>query len=153
MAPLAEQELDGSERRIAPRMRVLKRAKIIFNNGFSTFDCVVRNVSATGALLTLAEAAHMPKEFQIKIGEDKVRPARLVYRRTMFAGIRFADIPDEDEDEKRANPAPPAAAATAQTPQAPSIAGDAPAPIASGIAKIRPQVFPKAVVRNMPWQS
>ena len=144
---LPEQESDGSERRIAPRQRVLKRAKVIFNNGFSTLDCVVRNVSATGALLTLAEAVHMPKEFKIKIGEDAVRPARLVYRRTMFAGIRFADIPDEDEMQGTVER--PTVAATSSNMS--SASSESSTCEVLGIAKIRPQEFPRLVTRNMPW--
>ncbi|MEN3791710.1 PilZ domain-containing protein [Fulvimarina sp. MAC3] len=146
---LPEQETDGSERRIAPRQRVLKRARVIFNNGFSTLDCVVRNVSATGALLTLAEAVHVPREFQIKIGEDAVRPARLIYRRTMFAGIRFADIPDEDEERARLERPSPAASANAS--HATPAASGSPADAGPGIEKIRPQTFPGIVTRNMPW--
>ena len=99
MSALPETEPDGSERRVAPRMRTLKRAKIVFNNGYSTFDCIVRNISATGALLTIDEAAHLPKVFEILIGEQgERRPAKLVYRRGMFAGIRFRDIPEEIEE-------------------------------------------------------
>lgn len=88
---------DGSERRVAPRMRTLKRARVLFNNRFSTIDCIVRNVSHTGALLTVDTAVHLPKEFEIAIGEEPIRPAKLVYRREMFAGIRFLDVePEED---------------------------------------------------------
>ncbi|MDY8110487.1 hypothetical protein U0C82_15200 [Fulvimarina sp. 2208YS6-2-32] len=131
-------------------MRVLKRAKIIFNNGFSTFDCVVRNVSATGALLTLAESAHMPKEFQIKIGDDPVRPARLVYRRTMFAGVRYSDIPGEDEepgdggrDTKLAGSPQIVTSQADYQPVAPGASMD--------IEKIRPVQLPLAVRVNLPW--
>lgn len=86
-------EFDGAERRSAPRMRVLKRAKLIFNGGFSTFDCIVRNVSATGALLTIDDSVQLPKEFRIRIGEEQaMRPAELIYRRSLFAGIRFLDL-------------------------------------------------------------
>lgn len=137
MTALPEQEPEEAERRVAPRMRVLKRAKIIFNQGFSIFDCVVRNVSATGALLTLAESVHMPKEFQIKIGEEPPRPAKLVYRRTMFAGIRFLDVAAEaDEAEPRpTTPAEPASSAAAE----------------DIIAKIRPNPLPRSVARLLPW--
>ncbi|EAU42533.1 hypothetical protein FP2506_06826 [Fulvimarina pelagi HTCC2506] len=147
---LPEKEADGSERRFAPRMRVLKRAKIIFNNGFSTFDCVVRNVSATGALLTLAESVHMPKEFTIKISEEAPRPARLIYRRTMFAGIRYADIPEEDS-ERAGSERPARSAASSVSPIEP-VEQAKPLPISTSIAKIRPQMFPLAVLRNLPWQ-
>ena len=89
---------DEPERRVAPRIRTLKRGKVIFNDRFSTFDCIVRNISATGALLTIDEAAHLPKLFEVRIGEEAERPAKLVYRRGVLAGIRFLDVATEDGD-------------------------------------------------------
>ncbi|SMC93353.1 PilZ domain-containing protein [Fulvimarina manganoxydans] len=137
MTALPEQDLEEAERRVAPRQRVLKRAKIIFNQGFSIFDCVVRNISATGALLTLAESVHMPKEFQIKIGEEPPRPAKLVYRRTMFAGIRFLDMADAagELEPRPIMPAEPASSAAAD----------------EIIAKIRPNPLPRSVAKLLPW--
>ncbi len=156
MPALPETEPDGSERRVAPRMRTLKRAKVIFNNGFSTFDCILRNISATGALLTIDEAAHLPKEFMIIIGEGPdQRPAKLVYRRGLFAGIRFRDIRDEMEDGAggagKAQSQP--SAATAQ------LAGRLPAGQAAGtsehrppgIRRIEPERLPEPLVRLFPW--
>ena len=34
------------DKRIAPRHRTLKGARIVINDGFSTFQCTVRNLSA-----------------------------------------------------------------------------------------------------------
>ena len=94
-AKTAEQE--EAERRIAPRLRTLKRARVLFNNRYSTIDCIVRNVSRTGALLTIDTAVHLPMVFEVSVGEEGIRPAKLVYRREMFAGIRFLDVePEED---------------------------------------------------------
>jgi hypothetical protein len=118
-------------------MRTLKRAKIIFNGGFSTFDCILRNISATGALLTIDEAAHLPKQFEIRIGEERdERPAKLVYRRGMFAGIRFLDIAADDDDHHDEAPPPRHEQAEAAAP---------------GIRRIEPEVLPPSLVRLMPW--
>ena len=133
-------ESGEAERRSAPRMRVLKRAKIVFNNGFSTFDCIVRNISATGALLTIDDSVHLPKEFRIRIGEEQaVRPAELIYRRSMFAGIRFLDV------ELR-EPAAPAAADAA--PQPAAAAPDQ----HGGIRRIIPEILPEAVTARFAWR-
>ncbi|WP_147307847.1 PilZ domain-containing protein [Fulvimarina endophytica] len=137
-------------------MRVLKRAKIIFNNGFSTFDCVVRNMSATGALLTLAESAHMPKEFEIKIGDEPARPARLVYRRTMFAGVRYADAPTSEKPKTGTDPSPearlPAVREVAAVPN-----GEPALPAEDrghgAIIKITAKRLPLRVVANLPWKA
>ncbi|MCQ0990414.1 PilZ domain-containing protein [Jiella marina] len=136
-------EQDGGERRVAPRTRVLKRAKVIFNNGYSTYDCIVRNISATGALLTLDDSVHLPKEFRIKIGEEQnTRLARLVYRRTMFAGIRFIDLTEE-----------PMSAAEAAARQGDSAGEGASTPQAlrPGIRRIQPETLPVAVTARFAW--
>ncbi|MAU97066.1 MAG: hypothetical protein CMP81_14450 [Fulvimarina sp.] len=135
-------ESGEAERRSAPRMRVLKRAKIVFNNGFSTFDCIVRNISATGALLTIDDSVHLPKEFRIRIGEEQaVRPAELIYRRSMFAGIRFLDV--ELREPAAAGNAPADAAAAAD--------GADPAQH-GGIRRIIPEILPEAVTTRFSWR-
>lgn len=146
MAALPELEPDGSERRVAQRMRTLKRAKVIFNGGFSTFDCIVRNLSATGALLTIDEAAHLPKTFEIRVGEDQhARPARLVYRRAMFAGIRFLDIAEEHDDDREA------AVESAALDELNSVQHQAAA--TQGIRRVEPEILPPALRRLFAWSS
>ncbi|WP_152045894.1 PilZ domain-containing protein [Aureimonas psammosilenae] len=131
--------VDDAERRIAPRTKVLKRGQVVFNNNFSTFDCIVRNISATGALLTLDDAAHLPKEFGLRIGDDRtLRPARLVYRRGALAGIRFLDYVEPEEDLNL----PPSAETSAHPAAAPSYAT---------ISKIHHETLPTALMRNFRW--
>ena len=145
MGALPETEKDGSERRVAPRMRVLKRAKVVFNGGFSTIDCIVRNISSTGALLTVDEAVHLPKQFQILIGEgEEERPAKLVYRRSMFAGIRFLDIPSEDD----VGPVGVAARTRLEPVAGGGGAGAAETPT---IRRIVPERLPHGLTRHLAW--
>ncbi|MBO0905801.1 PilZ domain-containing protein [Jiella sonneratiae] len=139
-------EYEGAERRAAPRMRVLKRAKLIFNNGFSTFDCIVRNISATGALLTIDDSVHLPKDFRIRIGEEPAtRPAELIYRRSMFAGIRFLDIGEHGLSAPAVRTAPeqPPAAAAAQEPEGERRAT---------IRRIVPERLPDALTSRFAWR-
>ncbi|MCE7026389.1 PilZ domain-containing protein [Jiella avicenniae] len=136
-------EFDGAERRSAPRMRVLKRAKLIFNGGFSTFDCIVRNVSATGALLTIDDSVQLPKEFRIRIGDEQaMRPAELIYRRSLFAGIRFLDLGEHGGGAfplSREHPHPHEGndAAGGERPQ--------------GIRRLVPERLPEAVTCRFAW--
>ncbi|GGD20118.1 PilZ domain-containing protein [Aureimonas glaciei] len=147
MTALPEAEPDGSERRVAPRVRTLKRAKILFNNRYSTFDCIVRNISSTGALLTIDEAAHLPKVFDISIGDEKMeRPARLVYRRGMLAGIRFLDVVSEDEEQAAHFPLTPAAATSTLSP-------DMPSESLGHVQRIVAEILPRAITRNFPWSA
>jgi hypothetical protein len=60
-----------SERRSSLRRRVLKGATLTFNKGFSAFECVVRNQSKGGALLSLAETFSLPAQFEVGIAGDE----------------------------------------------------------------------------------
>ncbi|MEF2072274.1 PilZ domain-containing protein [Consotaella aegiceratis] len=145
MAVLPDWEPDDSERRAAPRTRMLKRAKILFNNHFSTYDCIVRNISATGALLTLDEAVHLPKTFELRIGDDKqARPAQLVYRRGMFAGIRFLDVETQSELPIDRAPPPPVSAPE------PAVSARS-VPTSGSVRRIVPDDLPFAIARNFRW--
>ena len=139
MDALPSEDLSGAERRVAVRVRTLKRAKVFFNNRYSTYDCVVRNISATGALLTLGASVPLPRSFEIRIGDDREeRPARLVYRRGVLAGIRFADLPDDEPLSDL--PALPMLAYPAATRE------DGPV-----IEQIVAKPLPTALVRRFPW--
>jgi diguanylate cyclase (GGDEF)-like protein len=58
------------DRRREHRHRVLKRGLIAINNGFSTISCIVRNISAHGARLSI-EADHIiPEDVVLQITES-----------------------------------------------------------------------------------
>jgi hypothetical protein len=79
-----------SERRAALRRRVLKGATLTFNRGFSAFECVVRNQSAEGALLSLVETFSLPAQFEVLItGDDTLRRARVRWRSMNALGVKF----------------------------------------------------------------
>ena len=134
MTAISNSSLSDSERRVAPRIRTLKRAQILFNNRFSTIDCILRNISATGALLTIDPSVPVPKIFEIRIGEDEIsRPAKLVYRREMFAGIHFLDT----QEEAVATPMPTAADTMAVSDEEP--------------LRIVAKPLPVSIVLHLPW--
>jgi hypothetical protein len=95
MNPIIEKSIgiDGqvfSERRSALRRRVLKGATLTFNRGFSAFDCVVRNQSTDGALLSLAETFSLPTQFDVLIsGDDTLRRAHVRWRSMAALGVEF----------------------------------------------------------------
>lgn len=130
-------DVGEAERRIAPRMRTLKRAKVLFNNRFSTIDCIVRNISSTGALLTIDTAVQLPKTFEIMVGNDGgIRPAKLVYRREMFAGVRFLDVPAEEDTILAEIDAPSLQAEFEER---------------GAIQRIVPRALPVALASLLPW--
>lgn len=79
------------ENRGAPRNRVLKGGKIVFNEGRSVISCTVRNLSASGALLKVDTVVGVPNEFHVIIGEDVARAARTIRRTATELGIVFGD--------------------------------------------------------------
>src|SRR3954447_6825755 len=81
--------LDPNQR-AAPRMRTLIAAKISFNNGQSTLDCLIRNLSDTGAKLSVSAAVTLPECFDLLIPQKSVtRRGRIVWRRGEAMGVRF----------------------------------------------------------------
>jgi PilZ domain len=71
-------------------MRTLIAAKISFNNGQSTLDCLIRNLSDTGAKLIVSAAIALPDGFDLLIPQKSVtRRVRIVWRRGEAMGVRF----------------------------------------------------------------
>ncbi len=83
---------NGHERRREPRRRVLKEARIIFNNRFSSINAAVRDISASGCRLKLYNPLTLPRSFTIAfptVGLE--RPARLVWQFEEHVGAEFLD--------------------------------------------------------------
>lgn len=74
--------------RAAQRQRVLKAGTIDFNG--STIDCVVRNVSLTGAALEVASPVGIPDEFNLRIsGDQNLHHCRVAWRTDKRLGVAF----------------------------------------------------------------
>lgn len=86
-----------NERRHHERVRTILGAQIIFNNKSSTIDCQVRNISATGAKLTLSETVALPSEFDVHVPQKgRTFRARLRWRSAEGVGVEFLN--DEARD-------------------------------------------------------
>lgn len=80
------------DKRVAERVRSFLRAQIIFNNRMTTIDCIVKNISATGARVALDETLAVPTEFDIYIPQHRrSHHARLVWRDRESIGVDFID--------------------------------------------------------------
>lgn len=87
------------EQREQPRLRVLLKGRIQFNNGSSSIDCLVRDMSATGARLMLSETATLPEKFDLYIPQkERTYRASLRWRREDGIGVTFdsGDAPRRD---------------------------------------------------------
>jgi hypothetical protein len=90
---LAVIELRGAE-----RSRSLLKAKIIFNNRMTTVDCVVKNISATGAKIAVSSALSIPNEFDLEIPmRGRTFKAQMRWRDTEGIGVEFTETVDDRE--------------------------------------------------------
>jgi hypothetical protein len=77
------------ERRKSPRRRVLKSGTISFDRG-GPLDCVVRNISETGACLELERRVNIPDDFTLLIKTAKmIRLCHVVWRAGRRIGVSF----------------------------------------------------------------
>src|SRR6202167_2056111 len=78
--------------RSAERIRSFLRAQIIFNNRMSTIDCIIKNISATGARIALNDRLAVPTGFDRYIRQKgRAHHARLVWRDRDSIGVEFTD--------------------------------------------------------------
>ena len=71
------------------RSKVLKGAKIILGTS-SVIDCVVRNVTNTGARVELANTVEFPEDLGLTFdGGRSIRPCKVVWRTMTETGIQF----------------------------------------------------------------
>jgi PilZ domain-containing protein len=76
------------ETRISPRYRASKAATIEFAGG--AIDCMVRDLSITGAALTVSNEICIPKKFKLVMHVDGLcLPCHVVWRRGSRMGVAF----------------------------------------------------------------
>ncbi|KQP29054.1 PilZ domain-containing protein [Methylobacterium sp. Leaf100] len=81
-----------SEHRREVRQRTFLKGRILFNKGASSMDCLVRDMSASGARLALSETTTLPESFDLYIPQkDRTYRSTLAWRRADGVGITFLD--------------------------------------------------------------
>ncbi len=78
----------GVEKRGEQRRKMLKGATLHFNKGFSSLECVVRDISASGARIQMGETVGVPTRFVLSIaGEDTRIEASVRWRGARNIGL------------------------------------------------------------------
>ena len=78
--------------RATVRQRTFLQARISYGDGAISINCTVVQLSAKGALLSVADSVALTDEFEVAIPQkDFVRRARLVRRKDGQAGVEFLD--------------------------------------------------------------
>lgn len=87
--PINEAPTLEEDRRRAPRRRMLKAAKIYLLDSTAVFDCTVRDISVSGARLTLGHFQPLPRRFCLDIGDIGAFYCEVVRANGRDYGIRF----------------------------------------------------------------
>ncbi len=78
------------DHRSVTRARAFLKAQVRFNNGMSTMDCVIRDLSDGGARLQLSDSVAIPSTFELYIPKrDETRRAILHWRNCEEIGVGF----------------------------------------------------------------
>jgi hypothetical protein len=82
----------SEELRTNERIRSFLRGQIIFNNRMSTIECIIKNISSTGAKIALSDTLAVPNEFEVYIpNKRRGHRARLVWRDKDSIGVHFTE--------------------------------------------------------------
>jgi hypothetical protein len=78
-----------SKTRNSQRSRTLKGGTISFNNG-AAIDCIVRNLSGTGANLEVVSPVGIPDDFTLVIRPEKTQHScRVAWKKQNRIGVAF----------------------------------------------------------------
>jgi hypothetical protein len=83
------QPANSTNHRTSARHRVLKAAKIILDD-WSAIDCLIRNVSETGAQIKTSGAFSLPHKFKLlMVAENTIRSAQVARTLNDALGVVF----------------------------------------------------------------
>lgn len=79
-------ENDG---RTNPRSKTLRRGTIVFNHRMSTMDCVIFDLSDTGARLRPIDVGMLPDQFELRVLFSDTYQCQLIHKNGDQIGVRF----------------------------------------------------------------
>jgi hypothetical protein len=86
--PAAASDSPAADKPKPPLRKVFKTGKIYF--GKTSEVCTVREMSATGASIELADPAHVPDQFKLVLEmESASRSCAAIWRKDRQIGVRF----------------------------------------------------------------
>lgn len=83
---------EGQKERAHPRIRALKGARAVIGNGHSTFDCTIRNLSATGAKVVFESTVPIPAAFELRFEDGQSHQCEVRWRTPKEIGVLFTDV-------------------------------------------------------------
>lgn len=94
---------EGHEHRAARRNTVLREGVIILSEPNASSDCLILNLSDTGARIRLIEPGAFPDTCQLRLDSGVARHCKVVWRRGLEAGIEFTNAPVVEKEEASAD--------------------------------------------------
>ena len=79
----------AEDHRDSRRERRYKGAKLVFDNDQSAIDCLLRDISATGARVRLGSLFDGPKQIDLRISDGFTYSADVMWIRKKEVGLRF----------------------------------------------------------------
>lgn len=80
----------GSEIRRDVRKRTFLRGRIVYNAGAASMDCIIRDLSESGARLELSETSALPEVFDLYVQtKDATFRSTMCWRRGGEVGVTF----------------------------------------------------------------
>lgn len=90
------------ERRRAGRQRALLAGKLANEDATSTLDCIIRNISADGAMIETSTPQMVPNQLHlVQIKEGVVWDAEVIWRRGNRIGLSLGDRHDLRETTQK----------------------------------------------------
>jgi len=77
------------ERRHAERHKTLIKSQVVFNEMMSTFDCTIRDLSASGAHLKLHAPLEVPQAFLLRLSDGSIHQCTVARRNALELGVAF----------------------------------------------------------------
>jgi hypothetical protein len=78
-------------KRIAQRRLVAFRAHLKLSADKEPIECVVRDISQTGARLILGSIPDLPETFSLLLSKDVTRNCRVIWRKDKQIGVSFVN--------------------------------------------------------------
>jgi hypothetical protein len=87
-----------SDKRTSPRLRSFLKGRVLFNGGQSSLDCLIRDMSSTGARLEISASVTLPDRFDLYLPHrDETCRVHLQWRRAGQIGVAFDQVESAPE--------------------------------------------------------
>jgi hypothetical protein len=82
-----------SDKRTSPRLRSFLKGRVLFNGGQNSLDCLIRDMSSSGARLELSASVTLPDRFDLYLPHrDETCKVYIHWRRGNQLGVAFDHV-------------------------------------------------------------